>query len=369
MNGAAEAGSDYTVQAQRFADLHAGRDAQHVAGNLYARIDMLQAGTLSMPVTVSEQRAGNAWVCSPRTTYADYAAEEAVRLLPRALAAPLRGVCGGIGACLDWAQIDRAVTLNNWLLSTNLYPPLPREGLGALLDAARTRWPDHALWFRSVNRVDTAQWLDALQAQGFTLIGSRQVYLYDDWPALLQHRDLARDLKLTARTDLQRCGNAAIGEADYPRIAALYAQLYLDKYLRCNPAYRAALLRAWHRAGLLHFDGFRDAGGELVCITGLFGVGQTLTAPIVGYDLRQPQRLALYRTLTACGFEHALRYGCRLNQSAGAASFKRQRGGMPVIEYSAVDARHLPLRRRQPIAALGVLTERIGVPVMRRYRL
>ncbi|UKE69148.1 hypothetical protein K8O61_17160 [Xanthomonas cerealis pv. cerealis] len=86
MNGAAEAGSDYAVQAQRFADLHAGRDAQHVAGNLYARIDMLQAGTLSMPVTMNEERAGNAWVCSPRTTYADYAAEEAARLLPRALA-------------------------------------------------------------------------------------------------------------------------------------------------------------------------------------------------------------------------------------------------------------------------------------------
>ncbi|WIH04584.1 hypothetical protein KHF85_17680 [Xanthomonas translucens pv. graminis] len=369
MNGDAEAGNDYAVQAQRFAALHAGRDAQHVAGNLYARIDMLQAGTLSMPVTVSEERTGNAWVCSPRTTYADYAAEEAARLLPRALAAPLRGLCSGIGAWLDWARIDRAVTLNNWLLSTNLYPPLPREGLGALLDAARTRWPEHALWFRSLNRVDTPQWLEALQADGFTLIGSRQVYLYDDWPALLRHRDLARDLKLTARTDLQRCGNAAIGEADYPRIAALYAQLYLDKYSRCNPAYRAAFLSAWHRAGLLHFDGFRDARGELVCITGLFGVGQTLTAPIVGYDLRQPQRLALYRTLTACGFEHALRYGRRLNQSAGAASFKRQRGGMPVIEYSAVDARHLPLRRRQPIAALGALTERIGVPLMRRYRL
>ncbi|WP_260607960.1 hypothetical protein [Xanthomonas cerealis] len=42
---------------------------------------------------------------------------------------------------------------------------------------------------------------------------------------------------------------------------------------------------------------------------------------------------------------------------------------MPVIEYSAVDARHLPLRRRQPIAALGVLTKRLGVPLIRRYRL
>jgi len=369
MSDTLDAQTDYTVQAQRFAALHAGRDAQDIGANLHARIELLQAGALAMPVTVGEPHAGNAWVCSPRTTYADYAAEEAARLLPRAMAAPLRGLCGGIGAWLDWARIDRAVTLNNWLLSTNLYPPLPPEGLDALLDAARARWPRHALWFRSLNPVDTPQWLHALQAQGFTLIGSRQVYLYDDWPALLRHRDLARDLKLTARTDLQRCGNDAIGEADYPRIAALYTQLYLHKYSRCNPAYRAEFLRAWHRAGLLRFDGFRDRSGELVCITGLFGIGRTLTAPIVGYDLQQPQRLALYRTLTACGFEHALRHGRRLNQSAGAASFKRQRGGTPVIEYSAVDARHLPLRQRQPIAALGALTERIGIPLMRRYQL
>ncbi|WP_394686674.1 hypothetical protein [uncultured Xanthomonas sp.] len=366
---AAAAAADYATQLQRFAALHAGGDAQQLADNAHARIEVLQAGDLALPVTVGERHPGNAWVCSPRTTYADYAAEEAARLLPGTLAAPVRGLCGGIGAWLDWARIDRAVTLNNWLLSTNLYPPLPPSGLRALLDVARARWPDHALWFRSLNAVDTPQWLHALQAEGFTLIGSRQVYLYEDWPRLLRHRDLARDLKLVERRDLQRCGNDAIGEADYPRIAALYAQLYLEKYSHCNPAYHAGFLRAWHRAGLLRFDGFRDGDGQLVCITGLFGVGGTVTAPIVGYDLQLPQRLALYRTLTACGIDHARRYGQRLNQSAGAASFKRQRGGMPVIEYSAVDARHLPLRRRQPIAALGALTRRIGVPLMRQYRL
>ena len=115
-------------------------------------------------------------------------------------------------------------------------------------------------------------------------------------------------LSMPVTVSEERTGDA-IGAVDYPRIAALYAQLYLDKYSRCNPAYRAEFLRAWHRAGLLCLNGFRDAGGELVWITGLFGVGQTLTAQIVGYDLRQPQRLALYRTLTACGFEHAPQYG------------------------------------------------------------
>ncbi|WP_244149928.1 hypothetical protein [Xanthomonas sacchari] len=261
-HGDAAAAADYATQLQRFAALHAGGDAQRLADNAHARIEVLQAGDLALPVTVGERHPGNAWVCSPRTTYADYAAEEAARLLPGALAAPVRGLCGGIGAWLDWARIDRAVTLNNWLLSTNLYPPLPPSGLRALLDAARTRWPDHALWFRSLNAVDTPQWLHALQAEGFTLIGSRQVYLYEDWPRLLRHRDLARDLKLVDRRDLQRCGNDAIGEADYARIAALYAQLYLEKYSHCNPAYHAGFLRAWHRAGLLRFDGFRDGDGN-----------------------------------------------------------------------------------------------------------
>ena len=58
-----------------------------------------------------------------------------------------------------------------------------------------------------------------------------------------------------------------------------------------------------------------------------------------------------------------------LNLSAGAAHFKRLRGGVPAIEMSAVYCRHLPKTTQRAIAVLRTLTTRIGVPIMQRFQL
>ena len=352
-----------------FAGLHAGRDPRSYVANLATRVEMLRVGELDLPVTINDDEPGNAWVCSPRTAYADYAAEEAIRYAPRWAAPSLRGL-GRFGARrLQRARIDRAVAINNWLLSTNLYPPLAATPLPQLLDAARQRWPQHALWLRSLNEREHGDWLARLQALGFELIGSRQVYLYRDVAGLARRRhNLAMDLRLAAK-QAGRAGNDEIGEADYERIAHLYQRLYLDKYSACNPHYRAEFMRQWHRRGLLHFDGFRDPAGQLLCVAGQFRLGGQLTTPIVGYDTGRPQREGLYRLATACTFEHARRSGETINFSAGAAHFKRLRGGEPAIEYSAVYARHLPAATRRAIGFLAAATQRVGVPVMRRFAL
>jgi hypothetical protein len=61
-------------------------------------------------------------VCSPLTTYSRYALEETRRVAPHVLAAPLCDVIGAADWWLRHAELDRAVSLNNWPLSTNLYP-------------------------------------------------------------------------------------------------------------------------------------------------------------------------------------------------------------------------------------------------------
>ena len=76
-----------------------------------------------------------------------------------------------------------------------------------------------------------------------------------------------------------------------------------------------------------------------------------------------------FRLLTACAYEVTLKKGCRINFSAGAAQFKRLRGGVPAIEYSAVYAQHLPRNTRNAISALSLLTRRVGAPLLSRYKL
>ena len=362
--------SDFAERAQAFEGLHVGRPVQDFVRNLDAKVEVLRVGGLPIPVTINAGTAGNAWICSPRATYADCAAEEAERYLSPRVARGSQRLARRLGDWLGAAGIDRAVAVNNWLVSTNLYPPLREVALPALIDAVRERWPSHAIWFRSLNPTDNADWMAALAASGFRLLVSRQVYLYEDMATLARrHANLRRDLRQLARTHLRRVRNEDILADDYDRIARLYELLYMEKYSRFNPHYNAAFMRHWHRAGLLEFHGFRDDSGLLQCVAGLFRQGSTFTTPIVGYDTRLPQQLGLYRLLTACACEATLEQDCRLNFSAGAAAFKRLRGGVPVIEYSAVYARHLPRGTRNAIDALSVLTRRIGAPLLARYGL
>jgi hypothetical protein len=370
MNAAATADARFAASARAFAALHAGPGAGTRVPNLHARIDTLATAAGDLPVSVHDGRAGDAWVCSPRTTYADYAAEEGARYLP-AWAAPLSlRLIASLGGSLQWSGIDHAVSINNWLLSTNLYPALALVDPAALLQEAVARWPRHTVWFRSLNAHDNADWLAALQAAGCHLVTSRQVYLYDDVDLrACRHGNLKADLALLRKTPLRHCRDQDVTDADYARIAELYALLYIGKHSRFNPVYDAQFLRLWHRAGLLTFEGFRSDDGRLACVLGLFRQGRTATAPIVGYDTAQPQKMALYRLATACAYRACLDNGWRLNFSAGAAGFKRLRGGVPAIEYSAVYARHLPRRTRTAVAALSTLTCRLGTPLLRRFGL
>lgn len=370
MNGEMAAQMGFSESARALAGIHAGTPLQALVPNLHARFETLPSAAGDLPVTVHDARPGDAWVCSPRSTYADYAAEEGARYLPR-WAAPLpRWMIAALGTPLRWSGIDRAVSINNWLLSTNLYPALAQAAPASLLRIASERWPAHTLWFRSLNEHDNADWLAALQAAGCHLVASRQVYLYDNFDALARrHGNLRTDLALLQRTPLQHCSDHDIGEQDYARIAELYALLYIGKHSRFNPVYSPLFLRHWHRAGLLTFEGFRTRDGRLACVLGIFRQGHTATAPIVGYDTAQPQKLGLYRLATACAYRRCQANGWRLNFSAGAAGFKRLRGGVPAIEYSAVYTRHLPRRTRAAVAALSTLTCRAGVPILRRFGL
>lgn len=357
-------------RAAAFGAIHAGADSRRFAANLKTEVVLLAAGGHAFPASVNDGEKDNAWICSPRATYADYAREEVERNVHPIIGKALGLVCAGYGHVLERVAVDRAVALNNWLLSTNIYPPLDRSQLVGLVQQARRRWPRHALWFRSLNGRLNADWIGALGAQGFQLVPSRQVYLFDDLrAAAARHQNLRRDLHLLRTTPLARTDGADFTPLDYARIETLYGQLYLDKYSRLNPRYTAHFMRCWHAAGLLTFRGWRDDAGTLVAIVGMFAQDGVLTAPIVGYDTALPQALGLYRLAMAGVFDHALATGDIVNLSAGAAHFKRLRGGTPAIEYSAVLASHMPRATRCAIGLLAALTTTIGVPIMRRFKL
>jgi Acetyltransferase (GNAT) domain len=338
--------------------------------NLSTHIDSVGHAERRVPVSVNGSEPDNTWICSPHTAYARYSIEELARLRRPWITMPLSGLCRLLGSYFWRARLDDAVVVNNWLLSTNLYPDCEPHALRGWLNEALDRWPRHAIWFRSLNTRYTPEWLNELSKLGFKMIPSRQVYLYDRIDANSKSpQNLRRDLDLLRGSAIIQTNAHAWRVPDFERAAELYSLLYIEKYSRLNPQYTASYLHAWHDAGLLELTGFRNESGSLVAVLGTFTIGTTITAPIVGYDTRQPVSTGLYRLLMALVYEHAARSRQRINLSAGAAHFKRLRGGIGAIEYSAVYDRHLPRRRRAALSFLSSLTTRIGVPFMRRLEL
>lgn len=345
-------------------------------GNLTTRMLLLEMGPWQLPVSVNDGagRADNCYVVSPLTAYTGYARDELERLQRPLLTVLLRPLINAVAGLLAGARIDRIVQVNNWLLSTNLYPSdWHGEHLAELTTLLRQRFPDHALAFRSLNPASNGALIDALLGLGYVAIPSRQVYLFDgragENSAWLRHRNCRHDARLLRHSPYRVEDGNALTDADFQRLEQLYNQLYLEKYSRLNPHYRAAWLQQGVAAGWLELRVLRNDGGRIDGVAGWFASDTLLSAPIVGYDTALPQRTGLYRQLTRLCLQETAARRVVLNFSSGAARFKRLRGGQAQIEYSLVQIAHLPLRRRLVWYLLGFLLRRIGVPLMKRLKL
>lgn len=370
MNASTRRDPQHHFAAMVAAYLRVGSHSARAIANITTEVSSVGTTPHVLPVTVNRSEPGNAWICSPHSTYALYAREEVRRLGHPLLTSPLQLLCGITGHYLKSGGIDHAVAINNWLISTNLYPPVLSYDIPRCIAEAAQRWPGHALWFRSLNARYTEDWLRCLVSAGCVLIPSRQVYLYDAIDsAPTRPVDLQRDFRLLRSTALVRSPAREWSREDFERAAKLYSLLYIDKYSHLNPAYTAEFLQLWHVAGLIELIGFRDEAGDLQGVVGMYSDGTTITSPIVGYDTSRPQSEGLYRILAATVLMRAAQTKLRVNLSAGVGQFKRLRGGIGEIEYSAVYARHLSRRARRALHWLSLATRHLGVPIMRRLRL
>ncbi|HLO02610.1 MAG TPA: hypothetical protein VK191_05845, partial [Symbiobacteriaceae bacterium] len=139
-------------------------------------------------------------------------------------------------------------------------------------------------------------------------------------------------------------------------------------YSHFNPDFTERFFELALQTDSFYLVGLRKAG-RIDGVLGYFWRSGVMTTPIFGYDTSLPQELGLYRMISAILAQEARRRGLLLHASAGAASFKRLRGAVPAIEYSAVYDRHLPVHRRLPWAILGSVLNAVAVPLIQRLKL
>lgn len=356
--------------AERFWHVMCQTEMADLIANLTTRLSLVRTGGRPIPITANDGLP-TCYICAPTVAYADYALEELRNFAAHRMLRPLlAGIVSFCRPLIRAAGLDRQFQPNNWLLSTNIWCGWSEADIASLTDRLVAQDTSRAILWRSLNDVSDRSTLHALQEMGYRLLPARQVYLYDCRQALPQiRRDMKNDLRLLARTDLVLGGPDTLKPEDFPVIADLYDQLYRRKYTPLNPAYTARFMQAMHDAELIEFHVLRTPEETICGVIGFFADGDVLTAPVVGYDLSMPQDVGLYRRLVVFGMLEARRRRLLYNMSAGAALFKRTRGALPAIEYTAVYARHLTLRNRLCIRLMEMLLRRIGVPLMKRFQL
>lgn len=319
-----------------------------------------------LPVTRTEFDPDNSYVCSPLTHYVTYAMDELANLKNPPLESLLRLLFVPLGAYFRRAQLERVVFVNNWLLSTNLYPELRPEQITAALRLLIGAFPDHAIVFRSVDAANNAVVYEALRGAGCRMVFGRSVYYHDIATPHVQRRHNYRlDLKHFQRTAYEVIDGGDLLPSDDARLVELYNALYLAKYSPYNPQFTEAFVRLALAEGLLTIKALRHEG-RIDAVLGYFSRRGILTPPLFGYDTGQPKRLGLYRLLSTLTALEALRRGEIVHFSAGVGAFKRARGGVQSTEYNAVYDAHLSRARRRPWAVLQAIMDRAVIPVVRR---
>ncbi len=342
--------------------------SNRLVANLETELSTLRLGPHILPVTRNDG-VPTCYVCCPSMAYLDYAREELRHFSAHpALKAVLRGLIGTVRPLLGASGLDRQVQPNNWLVSTNILPDLRAAEIMAATAMLTEQWPDHAVVWRSVNAVNHVQLKARFEAAGYKALASRQIYLFDarqSAPPI--GRDETRDRKLLVQGDF--IPTRRFSGSDFERMAWLYQALYLDKYTPLNPRYTPEFLERAQAEGLLDLVGLRGPSGSLDGVIGLFRQGDTLTAPVVGYDTGLPAEIGLYRRLMALALTQAREQRLLYNMSGGAAGFKRNRGAVPALEYMMVYTRHLPAPRRAATRLIQMILDGIGVPLLKRFAL
>ena len=217
--------------------------SQRFFDNVDCKVGVLEVDGLLLPVSITSQNSAvkNSYVCSPITHYIDYCQREVdVEFSKRPIAgAVLKAIIRCFEVVFIRRSFDQVVMVNNWLLSTNLYPSLSNETVQAISRFLVQRFPEHAIIYRSVNPVLNESVLETLDQVGFRKVLSRQVYLMD--VAKGEHlgkraskidRKLERDTGEFVWESLSNCDLSEVA-----RIKQLYDSLYLEKYSRFNPQF------------------------------------------------------------------------------------------------------------------------------------
>lgn len=332
-------------------------DPQKYIRNIYnTKLMAVKIDDVILPITISDFHPENTYTVSPYSHYVSYGGYEEVKHLNNPpVEAFIKLIMNPVAWYFRYSELDRVVFVNNYLLSTNLYPSVNSEQLSAVSEALIKWFPDRAIIFRSVDQKKNPHVYQTLEGLGYDLVLSRQVW-YMDPEASLKTRQCKEDLRVLRKNGYEVVKGRELSDEELHRAVRLYELLYLKKYSYYNPQFTFDFLKLARDEDILYMYGLKK-DGQLNAIMGFFVRNGAMTQPLFGYDTSLPLEEGLYRLLTLVTLQEGLQRKLLVHASGGVGKFKKVRGGESVTEYNAVYTKHLPRKRQLPWKLIGAVSK------------
>lgn len=345
----------------------------HFIRNVKSESGMLAIDKRLYPIVVGnrEKISHRSYVASLYSQYVSYGKREIelefrqpiLRFLGKSLLAT-------IAKTFSFSNLDEVVFVNNWLLSTNLYPKeIPLSDLRLLTSFLSEKFPGKAICFRSLNPFLNHELIEDLQSLGFAKVFSRKVFLAStEGPrAYRKKRNFGHDLRLWKKSkDRLKWTKLSLPTQDeLSRIQELYQELYLGKYARLNPDFSLEFFNHLIAHAVLTVYALKE-GGEIIAVLGYFLFDGVQTASVIGYDSSLPQKKGLYRLISLKIVELAEENEAVIHASSGVSAFKASRGLDAYWEYNLIDWSGVKKKERLSWKALKVLANDITIPLIKK---
>ena len=342
--------------------------------NVDNEIQILALDKVLFPLVIGNPKAKkNAYICSTLSQYFDLAIEE-IALEMKGKKSFLADIAPPVLRLLRFffknMAFERVVFVNNFILSTNLYPKFDQKQLHLIKQKLIKKFPKYAIVFRSVNETLDKDIHQELLDLNFKEIISRPVLILD--PAtkkFAKKRMYKMDKKLWEKNKVYYWDSSSeLSSDEIRKVKDLYSDLYLKKYSSLNPQYKDNFIKVLIESKLLNFKILRK-NGEIHGVTAFFERNGVLTTPFIGYEQSIPLEVGLYRFLNLKLMEEAIQKNLMLNMSSGASNFKKLRGGSTTLEYNMTFYKHLPLINQLPWQIYHLISTRVAIPNIKKYGL
>ena len=340
-------------------------DPQTYIQNVHrTQLMLVKVDDVIIPITISDFHPDNTYTVSPYSHYVSYGGFEEVKHLNNpSVEALIKLVMNPVAWYFRRAELDKVVYVNNYLLSTNLYPSVNSEQLSAVGEALIGWFPDRVIVFRSVDQRKNPHVYQALEANGYEMVLSRQVWYMEPGEAV-RTRQYKEDVRVLRNHGYEVVDGKDLSDEELARALHLYNLLYLEKYSYYNPQFTLEFMKLARDQGILHMRVLKH-DGRIDAVMGFFIRDGVMTQPLFGYDTVLPLEAGLYRLLTLITLQEGLQRNLLVHASGGVGKFKKVRGGKSVIEYNAVFTKHLPVRRQRPWKLIKLISD-YAIPYFRK---